>query len=659
LEHPLLTILKSLFLYRPGLESRGFTLMGGKEKGREKETLPHLQRENEPESSPRTGVGQLRDRTGGKGEQKGRQNQPDKDEEIPAGLNQPGRSPAPERKLRRTRQPKPPCPLEGKEPHRTPTAVTKEGRTAEAHRILQLPVDQQMVAPSLEVNREVVKRKFGLPENGTLVMHDFESAGVRGFLLFFDGLADRHIINRDILRSLLQLGPSEPVSAEEITEEIIRASHAETYDKFLPVVDKVCSGSTAVFVDGLPRAVVVETTGWERRRVDKPVAEMVLQGPMEGFTETLQVNLALVRKGLRTPQLVAEMRTIGRRTRVGCAIVYLRHLTNSRLVDEVRRRVGSIDTDLIIGSCTLARYIEDHPYGLFPQVLNTERPDRVISFLLEGKVAVLVDGSPFALVVPTTFFQQIHTAEDSYVHWPYGSMLRLVRVAALFISFLLPALYIASVTFHQGMIPTDLLLSIKAARERVPFPSVMEVLLMEGSFEFIREAGIRIPSPIGPTLGIVGALILGQSAVAAGIVSPFLIIIVALTGIASFAIPSYSLSLAFRLLRFLYIALAGVFGFYGIALGLFVQLTTTTYMKSFGTPYMAPLGPRTFPSQDVILRGPAFQQERRPDTTESRDILRQPHIARGWTVGHGAGKAKRADESKEPPQAGSTGDHAP
>ena len=251
--------------------------------------------------------------------------------------------------------------------------------------------------------------------------------------------------------------------------------------------------------------------------------------------------------------------------------------------------------------------------------------------LTEGRVAIIVNGSPFALVMPITINDLIHSPEDLYLRFPYANLLRIIRIFAIFMSVMLPGIYLAITNFHHEMIPTDLLFAIEASREKVPFPSLVEILIMEISFELIREAGIRIPGPIGPTLGIIGALILGQAAVAANIVSPVMVIIVAVTGIGSFAIPNFSLGFAFRVMRFAYIFLGAMVGFLGIATGAFIQGVWLINAKSFGVPFISPYAPKTAGSYiDGFFRAPVWKQEKRPDFVNPKDVERQPKISRKW-----------------------------
>ncbi|MGQ9711864.1 MAG: spore germination protein [Desulfotomaculales bacterium] len=419
---------------------------------------------------------------------------------------------------------------------------------------------------------------------------------------------------------------------EKIIETLLPGNQVETVSNFRDLVDGVLEGSTALVFDGIDKALIVETKGYDYRAVDKPSVEAVVRGPQEAFTENFRTNTALVRRILRAPELVTEILQVGRVGRTFVAVMYLDGIANPRVVEEVRRRISSVKTDFVNDSGLLEQFIEDAPLGLAPQTLATERPDRVAANLAEGRVAILVGGSPFALVVPATFYSVFQTAEDAYVRWPFGSALRLVRFLGLMAALFLPGVYVAISGYHHEMIPTDLLVAMTGSRERVPFPTVVEMLTMDIAFELIREAGVRIPGTVGTMLGIVGALILGQAAVAANIVSPIVIIIVAMTAIGSFAIANYFLSLSIRYLRFVYTLLGAFLGFYGMVLGVFLHVSLLANVRSFGVPYLAPAAPEGRTGPDLILRGPAWKQEVRPGDIDPLKERRQPPLNRGWLL---------------------------
>jgi spore germination protein KA len=494
------------------------------------------------------------------------------------------------------------------------------------------------VSADLETNREYINKLYVLPKNKDIIVRDFYIAldpPLKAFMVFIDGLAANEIINNAILKSLMVLidaGTKVDYAhlAEYIKEHLLPGHDVAVIENYRSILDMVNYGNTAIFIEGSDKSLVIETKGWDRRTVGKPETEQVILGPHEAFNETLRSNTGLIRKALRNEKLITEMVKLGSQTNVDVAIMYLEDIVNPKLVEEVKRRIESIKTDYVGVTGILEQFIEDAPYNLTPQVLTTERPDRTVSFLVEGHVAIIVDGGPRALIVPITLFSLLHTPEDYYLRMPYGNFVRILRVAALFMTILTPGLYISIVNFHQEMVPTELLLAIAASHVTVPFPTVFELFVMEFSFELIREAGVRVPGVIGNTIGIVGALILGQAAAQAGIISPILIIVVAITGLASFAIPSYSISFALRLIRFVFTILAAFFGFFGIAGGLLFFLITLVSMKSFGVPFLAPAGPRTSTEPDVVLRGPVWSMEKRVDYLNPLDKKRQPNISRGW-----------------------------
>ncbi|MDD2212136.1 MAG: spore germination protein [Clostridia bacterium] len=508
--------------------------------------------------------------------------------------------------------------------------------------------EKLFVSSSLEVNKGYLEKIYSLPKNKDIILREFYIAlhpPLKAFVLFIDGLAEKEIINNSILKPLMVLLDEEAKIegseiAEYIKEHLLPGHDVQVLEKYQQILDWVNYGGTAIFIEGCAQCLVVETKGWDKRAVGKPEVEQVIMGPHEAFNETLRSNTGLIRKALRNENLITEMVKVGSRNKIDVAIMYLEDLTNPQLIAEVKRRITSIKTDYVGVSGVLEQFIEDEPFRLSPQILTTERPDRVVSFLVEGHVTVIVDGGPQALIVPATLFSLLHSSEDYYLRMPYGNFLRILRVFALFIAILTPSIYVSIVTFHQEMIPTELLLAIAASRATVPFPTIFEVFAMEFAFELIREAGVRVPGVIGNTIGIVGALILGQAAVQAGIVSPILIIIIAITGLASFAIPNYSISFAFRGRRFIFTILAAFFGFFGISGGLFLFLLSLVNMKSFGVPFLAPISPKTKTGPDVVLRGPVWSMEERVDYLDPLERSRQPNISRGWIKNRRGGRAK-------------------
>jgi len=495
------------------------------------------------------------------------------------------------------------------------------------------------ISTSLEENQKVIEDIYNLPLNKDVVIRKLTIPGqpaVKAMLVFTDGLADKKIVNMTVLQPLMMMrnAREELYSADLVSiiiEEYLPSGQASRVSRFQEVQQGINTGDAVLFFDGIGEAVTVETKGFEHRGVDRPATEQSIRGSQNAFSEVLRVNTALIRSMLHSSDLVTEMIPIGKRGHSNCAVMYLQSVANRELVAEVRRRIKGINTDLIIDSGVLEHFITDSPKSPFPQSLSTERPDRVAVHLAEGRVALLVDGSPFAHVVPVSLFTLMHSADDFALNIYYSNFLRIVRWIGGFLSMFLPAFYLSISTFHQEAIPTELLLSITAARGQVPFPTIAEILLLEGAFELVREGGLRVPGVLGSTIGIVGALILGQAAVAAKIVSPIMVIVIAVTGLASYSIPDYRLASSLRLIRFIFVFLAMAMGLVGMACGFFVLTAILCSMKSFGMPYMAPLAPKTTPGGDVILRKSAYMQQRRPDELNTQDVIRQDDVSRSWT----------------------------
>lgn len=511
--------------------------------------------------------------------------------------------------------------------------------------------EMKPLTKGLDANLNALKKILHHGTNADVVIREFDIPTIpetRASIIFVDSLASRDTIDFAILQPLMLIANLNDGKTDDRLEMVKRrllpGNQVTEVDNLRAVTEDVLSGATCLLIEESDIALSIETRSWEHRSIDKPSAEMVVRGPQEAFNETLKSNLALIRRRMRTPDLISEMLKVGTLSRVDCAVLYIEGLTNPELVDEVKRRILETKADHIQDTGILEQFIEEKPYVLAPQTISTERPDRMAAFLAEGYVGIMLDGSPFGLVLPATFWSLLQSAEDYFLRWPFGAFLRAIRTLALILAIFLPAIYLALTNFHPEMIPTDLLLAIAASREKVPFPTAVEVLIMEISIELIREAGVRIPGVIGPTLGIVGALILGQAAVAASIVSPILVVIVAITALGAFAVPNFNMAFAIRLYRFVYVLLAAALGFYGVAIGVFIQLTTYVNLKSFGVPYMSPVAPYTRSSGDALFRYPVWKSEIRPSFLKPQQEERQPPISRGWIEDEGSGKSEPGGE---------------
>jgi spore germination protein KA len=491
------------------------------------------------------------------------------------------------------------------------------------------------VSRRIDINASYIKDIFSIPQNQDVVIREFNIARkTKAVLVFVDGMVDKTTINQFILPQLMESGHFADFSGNDIMKYIIdnvlSITQLTKMSDYNRIIDQILNGLSALFIDGCSEALLIETRGFEKRNIDKPVTEQVVRGSQEAFTENLRTNITLLRRIIKNQKLITEILPVGKANRVNSAILYIEGITNPNIVKEVRRRIKNIDIDFVEGNGMLEQLVEEKPFMIFPQVVSTERPDRASSFLMEGQVVIIAEGCPFAMAAPTSFFRLFHSSEDASLRWQYGTFLRLIRLVGVVSALLLPGLYVALSLYHIELVPTPLLQSIIRTRANVPFPTIVELLLMEISFELIREAGVRIPGVIGQTLGIVGALILGQVAVAAGIASSMLIVIVAITGLGSFTIPNFPMAISIRILRYFIIIAGAIAGFYGVFLALSLILALGCNMKSFGVPFFAPIAPKTKANPDVIIRQQIDNQEMRSDAFNAPNRKKSGKTARKW-----------------------------
>lgn len=392
----------------------------------------------------------------------------------------------------------------------------------------------------------------------------------------------------------------------QIQQKALACGQAATVMQLDEAASAIAEGSLLIFAEGVQGAVALKMANAQlNRQIEEPSTETLIRGPHVGFIESIETNMALIRHKVRLPQLKLERVTVGNVSATTVVVAYIDNLAPGDVVQEMKRRLKAIDVDIIMESGQVEELIRDAPYSPFPVMQMSERPDTVAGLLLDGKVALLTDGSPMALIAPSTFWQGFQTMEDYYTSFIFATILRWLRFLFSTLALLLPSFYIAITTFHQEMIPTSLALSIASAREIAPFPALVETLVMEIAFEGLREAGIRLPRPVGQTISIVGALVIGEAAVQAGIISAPIVIIVSLTGIASFLLPKVNMSQAIRFCRFPMMLLAGTMGLYGLGAGMLALLIHLVNLRSFGVPYMTPVAP--FHAQgllDVFVRAP-------------------------------------------------------
>ncbi|WP_139992664.1 spore germination protein [Paenibacillus paridis] len=489
-----------------------------------------------------------------------------------------------------------------------------------------------LLSADIEQNINTILKDLGGSDD--VIIRQIRSVGstaLAAAVVYIDGMSDAAIINTFIfdvlMRSMHHASDySEHEAApEELAEKLLSGiGSIRSVHEMGKLYQSLLSGEAIILLNGSDHAYRADIRQWKGRDVTESTNQTSVRGPRESFTETLRVNTSLVRRKIKDPRLWLETIAIGRITKTDVTMMYLNGIAKPSVINEVRSRLNAIDIDGVLEGGYIEEQIEDAKYSVFPTVFNTELPDNVASQLLEGKVAILVDGTPNALVVPTQFVSFVQSNEDYYQRAVYASLLRILRFISGFISLLLPSLYIAITTFHRDMLPTSLLISLAAQREGVPFPAFIEAVAMEVTFEILREAGLRMPRAIGQAVSVVGTLVIGQAAVEAGIVSAAMVIVVSVTAIATFTVPAYSMSIPVRILRFAFMGLAASFGLFGIIMGLFTLLLHLCSLRSFGEPYMAPLSPFIATEQeDALIRMPRWLYFKRPSSSQKSNRNRQ------------------------------------
>ncbi len=478
---------------------------------------------------------------------------------------------------------------------------------------------------SLEKNVQIFKQIFG--ESGDFVIRDFRfgpSDTGKGAILYIDGLVNAMLITESILKPVLTFASYQKRYSgnmiDEIKESVITTSQVEDNPYFSELAKGCADGDTVFLFDGYDRGLIINSKGWEQRSVDEPQSEHVVRGPREGFTENLRTNTALLRRRIKTPLFRMEQMVIGRQTKTGISIAYIEGIAKPDVVKKVKYRLSKIDVDSIVDSGYIEQYIEDHPFSIFPTIGYSEKPDVVAAKILEGRVAIVVDGSPFVLTVPLLFYENFQASEDYYIRTLYASTSRILRYLAFAITVLGPGVFIALTTYHQELIPTTLLFTVAAAREGTPFPAFLEAIIMVMAFQIIREGGIRLPRHVGQAISIVGALVMGQAAVSAGIVGAPMVIIIAITAVAEFVVPNLNECIA--VLRLFFLICATALGGYGLTMGMIALFINIGALESFGVEFFS--GSKSLQEyQDSYIRMPLWFMENRPADIASGNMKRR------------------------------------
>lgn len=500
----------------------------------------------------------------------------------------------------------------------------------------------------IDANLKYIKTKYNTLINSDIITREFTlntgSKEYKAFILYIDGMVDSQILNDFVLKPLMlknkfcnnetskiivQKGKKSNI-ANFIQDCLIPQNNIKQQSSFKDIFSGVNSGNCALFVDTLSVGFDIDVKGFKQRSISKPENEIVIKGPHEAFVENIRTNTTLLRRFTNNENLIIENTKVGKITQTNCAICYIKDIANDALVAETKYRLNNLEIDSLLSAGELEQLLTDTNSLGVPKILVSERPDYAVKSLLQGRVIILINGSPYALILPAILIDFLTSPEDTNLKPQFANFLKVVRIISSFFALLLPGLYIAITNFHREIIPTELLFSILSSRQSVPFPIIVEILIMEISFEIIREAGLRVPSPIGPTLGIVGALVLGQAAVSAAIVSPILIIIVAITGMSSFAIPDFTFSFHLRFFRFVFILLGFLAGFLGIGMGLFIYISSLCDLETFGVSYTIPYAPAMNSKNNGFMLSPIWKREDRATYLATKKEKKQNKISMKW-----------------------------
>ena len=472
---------------------------------------------------------------------------------------------------------------------------------------------REAVSGKLEKDRAALETLFHFPENQDIQLREIQCQGSRVCAVFMDGMVRSSQVDDCIVRAVQRAGAPMPEEGrgKYLITQVLNVAQAQAEAELGKICDGVLGGMTAVLAEGAYTAVLLDTRGFEKRGVEKAGNESVVLGAQEGFTESIRTNLTLLRRYYQSADLVTEMLSVGTEAPLKVAVVSVEGITNPRALEILRKRLKKIRCGAVHGIGQLQQLIEDSPWALVPQMLMTERPDRAAAALSDGQFVVVADCSPYALIAPCSFFSLLQASDDAFSRWQYGSYMRVVRFLGMLISLLLPGLYLALTEYHTFLIPVSLLTTIAETRANVPLPVYFEMLLMELSFFMINEANLRIPGQIGTSIGIIGALVLGQTAAEASIISPILIIIIAISGLGCYCMPSYSFTITLILYRLGIEALCLALGLYGLCLAVALIVCQVCSLQSFGWDFMTPLAPHRPHNPDLIVRLPAFLQRKR------------------------------------------------
>lgn len=473
-----------------------------------------------------------------------------------------------------------------------------------------------MISNNIQENIQNIKELFN--NSSDLIIYEFiTNCKDKAFIVYIEGIIDKKILNEDLLKPLLL----KLESIKEIKSTVFISPSIEVTE-LKDCVSPIINGSVALFVEDFDKVYLFTLEKWNKRQIEPPTTEMVIRGPKQAFVENIEVNKTLIRRIIKNEDLVFEDYILGVQTNTTVSLTYLKSVARQEILEEIRARVKDIDTGSILEGGYIESFITDKPKRIFATISHSEKPDVIVSKMLEGNIAILCDGSPNVLTAPKLFIESLQSPEDYYVDAKFATFLRLIRLIAFIISFSLPGIYIAIVLFHQEMIPTSLLISIAGQREGVPLSSAFEAFVMIIFFEIMKESGIRLPQAIGQAVTLVGGLVIGQAAVDAGVISATMVIVVAATGLAEFVVPK--LREMITVYRIVFLILGSIAGLYGVILGFVFLVSELVSMKSFGVPFMWPFAPYDKEGiKDTIVKYPVEKLKLRPKVIANKDSLKR------------------------------------
>lgn len=479
-----------------------------------------------------------------------------------------------------------------------------------------------------KLNEKIITLTNEIGDKNKVVVKKFylgKSTNMQGAVIYINGIVNKEIVDRDIIKPLMTevqeniLEHKDPCTY--LCEKYIYASDVNIEININKAISAIREGKTALIIDEIPDFILIDTTSFLTKGTTEPMNEATIRGSKEGFVQNIKINLGIIKRHIKDKNLSTEMFVVGNRTQTNLAMVYIEDIVDKDILKQIKKRINSINIDSVQGAGIVEQLIEDHPYTLFPQVLNTENTDRVVGNILEGKIAIIIEGTPFVSILPVTTTAFLQAPEDYFQRTLLSTFIRLLRILAIVMVITLPSIYLILIRFNSELIPIKLIIPIIQSRKGIPLPPLLEIISMEIVLEFLREGGLRLPSKIGQTISVVGGFIIGDAAIRARIVSPTTLVIVGAAAIATFVIPNYEMSLSVRLLRFPMLILSNLFGILGFTAGIYLLIVHLYSLESFGIPYF--VLNKSKDHKDILIRAPIWKMNKRPESIPNNNPIRQ------------------------------------